>query len=44
MHRVGQEEEWYKLLDKYINESNATEKPKLLDGLMSIQYSPILTK
>lgn len=44
MSHVGKEAEWNALLEKFVNESSATEKLKLSGGLAGVQSSFLLTK
>lgn len=44
MFHVGQKAEWNELFKKYMNESSAMEKDRLLDGLCNVQSSSLITK
>ncbi|XP_031783197.1 glutamyl aminopeptidase isoform X1 [Nasonia vitripennis] len=44
MNHAGSETEWNKMFDRFINESNAAEKVKLMNGLAGIRSSFILKK
>lgn len=44
MNSVGGEAEWNKMFDKFVNETDSTEKLKLMYGLSGIKTSWILSK
>lgn len=41
---AGTSDQWYKLWDKFVAETDANEKLKLLNGLASIKDTVLLTR